>query len=315
MGYSAARCSTGPIVGIAHPASGFNNCHRTMPELVEAVKRGVLAAGGLPLEFPTISLGEVFLSPTSLMFRNLMSMDVEEMIRAQPMDAVVLVGGCDKTVPAQLMGAASADVPAIQLVDRPDDDRPASRASGSAPAPTAGASGRATARGEVDATESTEIEGNLATTAGTCAVMGTASTMACIAEALGMSLPGCRGDSRRSHADRLRWPRRPGARAVALIGTRPPADRHHHRAIRRERVARAAGDRRLDQRGHPPDGDRRPRSASTVDLDRLNELAETTPVLVDLKPVGPGLHGGPVRGRRHRGGAARDAPTSCTSTA
>ncbi len=105
MGYSVDMLSR-PVVGIAQAASGFNNCHRHFPELVEAVKRGVLAAGGLPLDFPTISLGEVFLSPTSMMFRNLMAMDVEEMIRAQPMDAVVLIGGCDKTVPAQLMGAA-----------------------------------------------------------------------------------------------------------------------------------------------------------------------------------------------------------------
>src|SRR5205823_1828273 len=96
-----------------------NNCHRGMPELAEAVSRGVLAAGALPRTFPTISLGEVFLNPTSMMFRNLMSMDVEEMIRAQPMDAVVLIGGCDKTVPAQLMGAASANIPAVQLVTGP----------------------------------------------------------------------------------------------------------------------------------------------------------------------------------------------------
>src|SRR6202008_4682691 len=108
-----------PVVGVAISPSGFNNCHRSMPELTEAVSRGVLAAGGLPIDFPTISLGEVFLSPTSLMFRNLMAMDVEEMIRAQPMDAVVLLGGCDKTVPAQLMGAASAGGPAIQLVAGP----------------------------------------------------------------------------------------------------------------------------------------------------------------------------------------------------
>src|SRR5919199_2251122 len=118
MGYSTEMLAR-PVVGVATSGSGFNNCHRLMPELVEAGKRGVLAAGGLPLDFPTISLGEVFLSPTSLMFRNLMSMDVEEMIRAQPMDAVVLVGGCDKTVPAQLMGAISADRPAIQLVTGP----------------------------------------------------------------------------------------------------------------------------------------------------------------------------------------------------
>src|SRR4029077_8282674 len=114
MGYSAEMLSR-PVVGIAQSASGFNNCHRHFPELIDAVKRGVLAAGGLPLEFPTISLGEVFLEPTSMLYRNLMSMDVEEMVRAQPMDAVVLVGGCDKTIPAQLMGAASAGVPAIEV--------------------------------------------------------------------------------------------------------------------------------------------------------------------------------------------------------
>src|SRR5215831_19360610 len=108
-----------PVVGIATSPSGYNHCHRHFPELLEAVKRGVLAAGALPIDFPTISLAEAFLNPTSLMFRNLMAMDVEEMIRAQPMDAVVLMGGCDKTVPAQLMGAASAGVPAIQLVAGP----------------------------------------------------------------------------------------------------------------------------------------------------------------------------------------------------
>src|ERR687896_762263 len=118
MGYSGDLLGR-PVVGIADSRSGFNNCHRHFPELIEAVKRGVLAPGGLPIDFPTVSLGEVFLHPTSMMFRNLMSIDVEEMIRAQPMDAVVLVGGCDKTVPAQLMGAASADVPAIQLVAGP----------------------------------------------------------------------------------------------------------------------------------------------------------------------------------------------------
>src|ERR1700681_1275093 len=118
MGYSREMLGK-PVVGIAYTQSGFNNCHRHFPELLEAVKRGVLAAGALPIEFPTISLGEVFLSPTSMKFRNLMSIDTEEMIRAQPMDAVVLMGGCDKTVPAQLMGAVSADRPAIALVAGP----------------------------------------------------------------------------------------------------------------------------------------------------------------------------------------------------
>src|SRR6201986_3818982 len=118
MGYSRSML-TKPIVGIAYTASGFNNCHRHFPELLEAVKRGVLAAGALPVDFPTVSLGEVFLNPTSMKFRNLMSMDTEEMVRAQPMDAVILMGGCDKTVPAQLMGAVSANLPAIGLIAGP----------------------------------------------------------------------------------------------------------------------------------------------------------------------------------------------------
>src|ERR1700732_3175450 len=112
MGYSRAMLGR-PVVGIAYTPSGFNNCHRHFPELLEAVKRGVLAGGALPIPFPTISLGEVFLSPTSLKFRTLRALDTKEMIRAQPMDAVVLMGGCDKTVPAQLMAAASADIPTI----------------------------------------------------------------------------------------------------------------------------------------------------------------------------------------------------------
>ena len=118
MGYSGEMLAR-PVIGIADTSSGFNNCHRNVPEQIEAIKRGVLAAGGLPLAFPTVSLGEVFLNPTSMMFRNMMAMDTEEMIRAQPMDAVVMVGGCDKTIPAQLMGAASADVPAVQQIVGP----------------------------------------------------------------------------------------------------------------------------------------------------------------------------------------------------
>src|SRR6202140_4769706 len=188
MGYSGAMLAR-PVVGIAHTASGFNNCHRHFPELLEAVKRGVLAAGALPVEFPTISLGEVFLEPTSLKFRNLMSMDTEEMIRAQPMDSVVLMGGCDKTVPAQLMGAVSAGRPAVQLVGGP-------MMTGRHEGERLGACtdcrrfwGKYCA-GQIERAEIDKIEGRLSTTSGTCAVMGTASTMACIAEALGMMLPG-----------------------------------------------------------------------------------------------------------------------------
>jgi dihydroxy-acid dehydratase len=188
MGLSPELLSK-PVVGIAISPSGFNNCHRYMPELTEAVSRGVLAAGGLPRPFPTISLGEVFLSPTSMMFRNLMAMDVEEMIRAQPMDAVVLIGGCDKTVPAQLMGAASANKPAVQLVTGPmmTGRHKGERLGACTDCRRFWAQYRA---GEVDQAEIEQVEGRLAVTAGTCAVMGTASTMACITEALGMALPG-----------------------------------------------------------------------------------------------------------------------------
>src|ERR1051325_11461370 len=200
MGYSLDILSR-PAIGIADTRSGFNNCHRHFPELIEAVKRGVTAVGGLPLVFPTISLGEVFLNPTSLMFRNLMAMDTEEMIRAQPMDAVVLVGGCDKTVPAQLMGAISANRPAINLVAGPmlTSRWQGERLGACTDCRRFWAKFRA---GEISPDEIQEVEGNLATTAGTCAVMGTASTMAAIAEALGMILPGTAAIPA-VHADRL----------------------------------------------------------------------------------------------------------------
>ena len=187
MGYSREMLAR-PVVGIANTGSGFNNCHRHFPELLEAVKRGVLAAGGLPIEFPTVSLGEVFLNPTSLKYRNLMSIDTEEMIRAQPMDAVVLMGGCDKTVPAQLMGAVSASRPAVMLVAGPmmTGRHRGERLGACTDCRRFWARYRA---GDVSAEEIAEVEGNLAVTAGTCAVMGTASTMACIAETLGMILP------------------------------------------------------------------------------------------------------------------------------
>src|SRR5216117_4517206 len=169
MGYSSAALAR-PIIGIADSGSGFNNCHRQLPELIEAVKRGVLAAGGTPITFPTISLGEVFLDPTSMLYRNLMSMDVEEMVRAQPMDAAVLVGGCDKTVPAQLMGAASAGGPAIQLLAGPmvTGRHDGERLGACTDCRRFWAKFRA---GDVSAEAIETIEGRLATTTGTCAVM------------------------------------------------------------------------------------------------------------------------------------------------
>lgn len=274
-----------PIVGIAMTPSGFNNCHRTMPELVDAVSRGVLAAGALPRPFPTTSLGEVFLNPTSMVYRNLMSMDTEEMVRAQPMDSVVLIGGCDKTVPAQLMGAASADIPAIQLVTGP-------MSTGRHRGERLGACtdcrrfwGRFRA-GEIEREEIDQVEGRLAATAGTCAVMGTASTMAIIAETLGMSLPGSAAIPA-VNADRLVAAEASGAAAVDLIHnpilpSQIITEKSVENAIRVlmavsgstnavVHLAAVAGRRgiRISER-------------------RLNEISDETPVLVDLKPVGQG---------------------------
>ena len=178
-----------PVVGIVNTASDYNTCHRQMPEMLAAVKRGVLEAGGLPLAFPTISLNEILTAPTTMLFRNLQAMETEEMIRAQPMDAVVLMGGCDKTVPAQAMAAVSADVPAIQVVAGPmlTGHWRGQRLGACTDCRRFWAEYRA---GNLGEEEVREIESALCATGGTCMVMGTASTMACLVETLGLMLPG-----------------------------------------------------------------------------------------------------------------------------
>ena len=282
MGYSAAMLAR-PIVGIAQSASGFNNCHRHFPELVEAVKRGVIAAGGLPLDFPTVSLGEVFLHPTSMMFRNLMAMDAEEMIRAQPMDAVVLIGACDKTVPALLMGATSADLPAIQLIGGPmlPMAHHGERLGACTDCQRFWAKYRA---GAISARDIDDIEGSLATTAGSCAVMGTASTMAAIAEALGMTLPGTAAIPA-VHADRLRAAEASGRRAVEIIGSdlRPSRITTERSVENALRVLLAIGG---STNGLIHLTAIAGRAGVAVSLKRLNALSDETPILVDLKPTG-----------------------------
>jgi len=274
-----------PVVGIAMTPSDFNNCHRYMPELVEAVSRGVLAAGALPRAFPTISLGEVFLNPTSMMYRNLMAMDTEEMIAAQPMDAVVLIGGCDKTVPAQLMGAASAGLPAIQLVTGPMSTgrHKGQRLGACTDCRGFWAKYRA---GSVDSDEIETVEGRLSVTAGTCAVMGTASTMACLMEALGMSLPGTAAIPA-VHSDRLVAAEETGKAAVRLIESRiAPRQVITEKSVENAiRVLMAVGGStnaivHLTAIAG--------RLGIKVSLERFNELSDETPVLVDLKPVGEG---------------------------
>jgi dihydroxyacid dehydratase/phosphogluconate dehydratase len=178
-----------PVIGICDTTSEVNRCHTHFPPLIEAVKRGILMEGGVPLSFPTISLAEIFTSPTTMLYRNLAAMDTEEMIRAQPLDGVVLMGGCDKTVPAQLMGAASADIPAVQFTGGP-------MANGEYEGKTLGACSdcryywQEYRAGEIGEKELDDINESLAPTAGHCMVMGSASTMAVVSEAMGMMLPG-----------------------------------------------------------------------------------------------------------------------------
>jgi dihydroxy-acid dehydratase len=272
-----------PVIGIADTGSGYNPCHGNMPQLVEAVQRGVMLAGGLPVKFPTISIGESFAAPTSMYLRNLMSMDTEEMLRAQPMDAVVLIGGCDKTVPAQLMGAASAGLPAIQLIT-------GSMLTGSHRGETVGACtdcrrywGKFRAE-EIDAQEIADVNNQLVASVGTCSVMGTASTMACIAEALGMTVPGGASPPAVTSA-RMRVAEQTGTVAVQMAKSGLTIDK-----ILTEKAFENAMRVLLAIGGSTNAivhltaiaG----RLGFEVDLKALDRMGRETPVLVDLKPSG-----------------------------
>jgi dihydroxy-acid dehydratase len=215
LGVSREAFHGKPVIGICNSFSELNNCNAHLRQVAEAVKRGVWAAGGFPLEFPVISLGEQYMKPTTMLFRNLMAMDVEESIRANPVDGVVLLSGCDKTTPAMLMGAASADVPAIMVTGGPTlSGNYKGRIIGQ------GTDGRKIfdqfRMNQISAEELQEIEGCMVRSAGHCTVMGTASTMAIIAEALGMTLPGAAAipapDSRRMALAEMS-----GRRAVEMV--------------------------------------------------------------------------------------------------
>ncbi len=272
-----------PVIGITDTASGYNPCHGNMTQLIEAVQRGILLAGGLPVRFPTISVHESFAFPTSMYLRNLMAIDTEEMIRAQPMDAVVLIGGCDKTVPAQLMGAASADIPAISLVT-------GSMLTGSHRGQTVGACTdcrRYWARyraEEIDDQEIAAVNDQLVPSVGTCSVMGTASTMACVVEALGMSVPGAATPPAVT-ADRMRAAELTGLQAVRLTASRLTprqilTEDAFHNAFR---VLLSIGG---STNGIVHLAALAGRVGFRFDLDALDRMSRDTPVLLDLKPSG-----------------------------
>lgn len=282
MGYSDDALDR-PIIGIADTSSGYNACHANVPDLIEAVKRGVMLAGGLPVPFPTISIHESFAHPTSMYLRNLMSIDTEEMLRAQPMDAVVVIGGCDKTVPAQLMGAASANIPTIQLVTGP-------MLTGSHRGERVGACtdcrrfwGRFRAA-EIDAEEIRAVNSQLVPGAGTCGVMGTASTMALVTEALGMMLPGGAAAPAVS-ADRRRIAEATGTCAMDMAAARRTPDQiMTPQAFENALTVLLATGGSTNAIIHLTA--MAGRLGIEIDLDAFDRIGRRVPVLVDLKPSG-----------------------------
>jgi dihydroxy-acid dehydratase len=283
MGYSDDALDR-PIIGITNTYSDFNPCHGNVPDLIDSVKRGVMLAGGLPMVFPTISIGESFAHPTSMFLRNLMAMDTEEMIRAQPMDAVVILGGCDKTLPAQVMGAASVDLPTIVVPTGP-------MVVGHHKGEVLGACtdcrrlwGQHRA-GTIDAAEIELISGRLAPSVGTCMVMGTASTMACIVEALGLALP-MSATAPATHADRRRLAETSGKRAaeMAVTGAPRPSALITEASVRNALIV-------LQAIGGSTNGiihltAMAGRAGVKIDLDAFDRLGREIPMLLNLKPSG-----------------------------
>ena len=283
IGFSSLLLDGRPVVGICNSWSEAVNCNLHFRGLAAAVKRGVVAAGGLPIEFPTMSLGESLMKPTAMLYRNLMSMDVEESIRANPFDAVVLISGCDKTIPAQLMGAASADIPAIMLTG--------------GPAEPAHCFGRelsvgtdlwrytdALRAGKITDAEYRQLEAAWIPTTGHCNEMGTASTMSCLVEALGLTLAGTASipatyARRRARAEEI------GARAVAIAleGIRPSSILTPSAFANAITVLVALGGS-TNAVVHLLALARR--VGVDLKLDQFDEIARRTPVLVNVRPVG-----------------------------
>ena len=283
MGYSDDAL-TRPIVGITNTYSDYNPCHGNVPQLIEAAKRGVMLAGAMPMVFPTISIAESFSFPTSMYLRNLMAMDTEEMIRAQPMDSVIVIGGCDKTLPAQIMAAVSADLPMVVIPVGP-------MVVGHHKGEVLGACtdcrrmwGKYRA-GELDDAEIEAVNGRLAPSVGTCMVMGTASTMACITESLGLSLP-MSATIPAPHSERIRSAEASGkvAAEMAISGGPRPSELLTPAALRNAQVV-------LQAIGGSTNGlihltaiaNRTPHK---IDLAAFDQLGRDVPVLIDLKPSG-----------------------------
>jgi dihydroxy-acid dehydratase len=283
MGYSDDALAR-PIIGITNTYSDYNPCHGNVPDLIESVKRGVMLAGGMPMEFPTISIHESFAHPTSMFLRNLMAMDTEEMVRAQPMDSVVVIGGCDKTLPAQVMAISSVDLPAIVVPTGPMlvGHHRGEVLGACTDCRRMWAEHRA---GTISEAEIDMIGGRLVPTVGTCGVMGTASTMACIVEALGLALP-MSATAPATHADRRRIAEASGKRAaeIAVTGSPKPSDLITPASVRNAMIV-------LQAIGGSTNGlihltAMAGRAGVKLDLETFDWLGREIPVLINLKPSG-----------------------------
>jgi dihydroxy-acid dehydratase len=283
MGYSDDALNR-PIVGITNTYSDYNPCHGNVPQIIEAVKRGVMLSGAMPMVFPTISIAESFSYPTSMYLRNLMAMDTEEMIRAQPMDAVVVIGGCDKTLPAQIMAAISADLPTVVIPVGP-------MVVGHHRGEVLGACtdcrrlwGKHRA-GEIDEVEIEAVSNRLAPSVGTCMVMGTASTMACVTEALGLSLP-MSATIPAPHAERFRLAEASGKVAAEMAKAKgpKPSEMLTASSFRNAQVVMQAVGGSTNGLIHLTAMANR--SPYRIDLAAFDKLGREVPVLIDLKPSG-----------------------------
>src|SRR5271155_3117381 len=283
MGYSNDALDR-PIVGITNTYSDYNPCHGNVPQIIEAAKRGVMLSGAMPMVFPTISIAESFSHPTSMYLRNLMAMDTEEMIRAQPMDAIIVIGGCDKTLPAQIMAAISADLPTVVIPVGP-------MVVGHHRGEVLGACtdcrrlwGKHRA-GEIDDVEIEAISNRLAPSVGTCMVMGTASTMACVTEALGLSLP-MSATIPAPHAERFRSAEASGRVAAAMAKAKGPKPSEFltTSSFRNAQVVMQAIGGSTNGLIHLTAMANR--TTHRIDLEAFDKLGREVPVLIDLKPSG-----------------------------
>lgn len=282
MGYTTESLNK-PIVGIVNTASGLNSCHRHFPEMIEALKRGIQSQNCLGVDFPVISLGEVYLSPTSMMFRNLMSMDVEEMIRAQPVDVVVLLGGCDKTLPAMIMGAISAGKPYVVMPAGPMITNKYENERLGACTDCRRYWGKYRG-GEISDQKIKEVEGKLAASSGTCAVMGTASTVACLVETMGLCLPDA-SSVPAVYSERLKLAEQTGEVAAKIANKKiKKIKKVNEKDIYNALVVLLALGGSTNAIVHLTAiaG----RIGVNIDLKKFNQISNKTPVLVNLKPTG-----------------------------